>query len=502
MQKNPNMFILSGELGTSLKSRGGLIKILGIRIKNKFLRSMKFKIILYILIIGIVPLLTFDLILLKVSEKHFISQRTQMIEQQSEILMNYILIENYLTENKSEGATDGFSKFMSVHYKRIVLIDKDFKILADTYSIDEGKIDISQNVIKAFDGEDTSQYNSETNYIEVVKGIKIENSNEIQGVLIVTYSTEDINKTINTVGNVSSLLKMIITLIVFFYAIYMAVRLVRPFKKVEDSIEMISGGYFDHEMSVKGYTETEQISEAFNQMLEKISKLEDSRQEFVSNVSHELKTPITSIKVLADSLLMQEEVSPELYREFLTDIVEEIDRENDIITDLLNLVKMDKTKADLNIEPVNINELLEVVLKRLRPLAVKRNIELVFESFRPVIAEVDETKLMLAASNLVENAIKYNVLDGWVHLSLNADHKYFYIKVADSGIGISEEEHEKVFDRFYRIDKTRARETGGTGLGLAITKSVILMHKGAIKVYSKEGEGTTFTVRIPLNYVN
>ena len=143
-----------------------------------------------------------------------------------------------------------------------------------------------------------------------------------------------------------------------------------------------------------------------------------------------------------------------------------------------------------------------MILKRLKPIAAKNNIELVLESFRPILAEVDEVKMTSAISNLVENAIKYNVMDGWVRVTLNADHKYFFIKVADSGIGIPDESQEMVFERFYRVDKTRARKTGGTGLGLAITKNVIMLHNGAIKVYSKEGEGTTFTVRIPLNYVN
>ena len=146
--------------------------------------------------------------------------------------------------------------------------------------------------------------------------------------------------------------------------------------------------------------------------------LDDSRQEFVSNVSHELKTPLTSMKVLADSLLAQEDVPVELYQEFMGDITEEIERENKIINDLLSLVKMDKTASDLNVKPENINELVERILKRVRPIAAVRNIEVVFESFRPVTAEVDEVKLSLAISNLVENAIKYNKEDGWVHVSL------------------------------------------------------------------------------------
>ncbi len=176
--------------------------------------------------------------------------------------------------------------------------------------------------------------------------------------------------------------------------------------------------------------------------------------------------------------------------------------QNSIITDLLSLVKMDKKAADLNIEMTNINELLELVLKRLRPIASKQNVELILDSFRPVNAEIDQTKMTLALSNLVENAIKYNNPEGgWVRVSLNADHKYFYVTVADSGIGIPEESLNHIFERFYRVDKSHSREIGGTGLGLAISRSAIVMHRGAIKVYSKENEGTTFSVRIPLVYI-
>ena len=185
----------------------------------------------------------------------------------------------------------------------------------------------------------------------------------------------------------------------------------------------------------------------------------------------------------------------------MSDITAEIDRENKIITDLLSLVKMDKKAADVNITHMDINQLLEDILKRLRPIADRRNIDLILDCFRPVDADVDEVKFTLAVSNLVENGIKYNVDDGWVRVSLDADHKYFYITVADYGMGIPEDSIERIFERFYRVDKSHSKEIGGTGLGLAITKSSIAMHHGTIKVFSKEGEGTTFSVRIPLSYI-
>ena len=278
-------------------------------------------------------------------------------------------------------------------------------------------------------------------------------------------------------------------------------RMVRPFKRIADSLTKATENPLEEDIRDSGFVETRAVSDAYNKTLKRLRQLDDSRQQFVSNVSHELKTPITSIRVLADSLMGQEDVPVELYREFMSDISEEIDRESQIIDDLLTLVRLDKSQAELNVTQININELLEAALKRLRPIAQQKNVELILESFRPVVAEVDKTKLSLAVSNLVENAVKYNNRDGWVKVSLNADHKFFYIKVADNGIGIPEDAQEHVFERFYRVDKARSREAGGTGLGLAITRSVVYSHHGAIKLYSRENEGTTFTVRIPLIYI-
>lgn len=260
-------------------------------------------------------------------------------------------------------------------------------------------------------------------------------------------------------------------------------------------------GYTDAPISVTDCLETEHIGDAFNRVLGRMKVLDDSRQEFVSNVSHELKTPITSMKVLADSLISQKDVPIEVYQEFMEDITKEVEREDKIITDLLSLVKMDRTAADLTITEVDINILVELIMRRLRPIAQKRDVELVYESIRPVTAAVDEVKMTLVISNLVENAIKYNKEHGWVKVTLDADHQFFTIVVADSGLGIPQESMDHIYERFYRVDKSRSREIGGTGLGLAITKSAIMMHRGSIKVESIEGEGTTFTVRIPLTYI-
>ena len=162
---------------------------------------------------------------------------------------------------------------------------------------------------------------------------------------------------------------------------------------------------------------------------------------------------------------------------------------------------MTRTSADMNVEPMDINAILELMLKRLGPIAARANVQLIFESRRKVSAEVDEVKLTLALSNLVENGIKYNVDNGWVKVILDADHKYFTVEISDSGIGIPQEAIEHIYERFYRVDKSHSREIGGTGLGLAITRNAILMHRGSINVKSEEGNGTIFTVKIPLSYI-
>lgn len=365
-----------------------------------------------------------------------------------------------------------------------ILSEKDAELLIQSYEKKESVTLKGHNVLKA-----------------VIPLYKEKCSIEETGFVYVIADTKDIfsnyQKTRETLITISCILCALIFVVTLFYSGFV----VKPLKELIQYIERITEGFLGEKVSMKSYAEVEDVVDSINHMTTKLETLESSRQEFVSNVSHELKTPITSIKVLADSLLQQEDAPAELYREFLTDITDEIERENKIITDLLSLVKLDKTSGELNIETININELLEQILRRIKPIAAKRNIELVFESYRPVLAEVDEVKLSLAVNNLIENAVKYNFDDGWVRVSLNADHKFFYVKVSDSGVGIPEDEQENVFERFYRVDKARSRETGGTGLGLSITRNAILMHRGAIKVYSKEKEGTTFTVRIPLNHV-
>jgi len=458
--------------------------------------------LLIFILLGVVPLSFFSFVLLNTYEEKAVNNRVEELQSQGNILSNLIYPTSYLVSGEDADVDDEITRLSDIYHGRILIVNSNLTIVKDTYSLEEGNYLIAKEVIQCLNGSGSSPvHDRENNYLKITYPITHNDTKEIMGVIVMSFSTKDILSIRDSMEQRIFLFAAILAVLIVVLAIYFSGIITKPLTNVVNSIDHLSEGYMDEPVSMKGYNEIEKISDSFNHMIGRMQKLENSRQEFVSNVSHELKTPITSIKVLADSLLLQEDTPVELYREFLEDITDEIERENKIINDLLSLVKLDKTAGDMNIVSININELLEQILKRLSPIAKQRNIELIYESFRPVIAEVDEVKLSLAITNLIENAIKYNIDDGWVRVSLNADHKYFFIKVSDSGIGIPEDAQDSIFERFYRVDKARSRETGGTGLGLAITKNAIQMHRGAIKVYSKEGEGTTFNVRIPLNYI-
>ena len=341
-------------------------------------------------------------------------------------------------------------------------------------------------------------------YLQVITPIQDKNNDksDVRGLIIAMVSLQNCNEMSEYLHDQRDNLVGIFFIITLIFSVLVALLIRNNFRRMQNELDIIAAGHQEEGLGQENFREFYNLSSSFNKIINRYKELENTRQEFVSNVSHELKTPITSMKILADSLLMQPDVPVELYEEFMNDIVHEIDRENQIITDLLTLVKMDKTQADLNITSVKINDLLEVLLKRISPIAEKRGIKIRLETMREVVAEVDEVKLSLACNNLIENAVKYNHDDGKVDVSLNADHKFFYIRVKDTGCGIPEDCQEQIFERFYRVDKARSRETGGTGLGLAITRNVVLMHKGSIRVHSKEGEGATFIIRIPLNYIS
>jgi signal transduction histidine kinase len=485
--------------------------------RMKLMKSLRFRIFVIIVIVGYVPTLLMRYGILQNYEERAVDVRIKEVENQTMILANHLASNNYLQDTSSETINAELLQLSNLYDGRVLVIDQNFNVVKDTYGISEGKTIISEEVIRCFKGKNTSNYDRNNQFIEMTMPITLSAESDtgqgnepveqgmqdarIVGVMLTSVSTDNITANIEILNGKASILQFLMMILVAALSLIASKMLVKPFEKVTAAINEVKDGFETEALDVSDYVETEHIITAFNELLKRMKVLDESRQEFVSNVSHELKTPITSMKVLADSLNAQENVPIELYQEFMQDIADEIDRENKIINDLLSLVKLDKTAADMNIESVSINELIELILKRLRPIAGQKDIDVIYESIRDVTAEVDEVKLTLAISNLVENAIKYNKEHGYVKVTLDADHQFFTIVVEDNGIGIPEESKEHIFERFYRVDKSHSREIGGTGLGLAITRNAILMHRGAIGVESEEGKGTAFFVKIPLTYV-
>ena len=467
--------------------------------------SMKVPLAFIMIAAALIPLFLQAVVMLGSFNQTQLDARTIEIQNQCVILSNKMTRSGYMTAEKKNntGLDSQMQAISDVYNGRIVIVNSNFRVITDTFNLATGKFYISEEVIKCFKGENSSHHNKDMQYLaQTIPVYDPANEKSINGVIVVTASTEHLISLTDKVMGKSNLFLVFICLALGVLAVVAVHILMRPFKKLQTSFDRVAQGDLEADITENAYRETMLLSQSVQKSLSKLKAVDQSRQEFVSNVSHELKTPITSIRVLADSLMGMEDVPVELYREFMTDISDEIDRENQIIEDLLTLVKMDKSAdSQMNIEQVNINTELELVLKRLRPIAKRKNVELVLESIRDVTADVDRVKISLAVTNLVENAIKYNRDSGMVRVTLDADHKYFYVKVADTGIGIPEDDLEHIFERFFRVDKARSREVGGTGLGLAITKNVIQMHHGIIDVESTPDEGTTFSMRIPLNFV-
>lgn len=467
--------------------------------KLRKILSLKVSIFLIFLCIFFITYYSLDRIIIYGFFRKSMDETVTQVKWQSNILASDILAMDFFKNPDSDAADVEIQQMAYAYSARILIINSDYIIVKDNYIFDEGKTIITEDVINAFKGKSHSHINYKSSSAVITTPI-IDDTGKISGVIKVSLSGYATIQTINYMKRISIAVMIALLLVFSGILVFVIYKLTSPAKDMKEAILSLSDGDKNARIKKQTIKEYKDIGDAVNVLLDRLESIDGSRDEFVSNVSHELKTPMTSMKVLADSLLATENAPIEMYKDFMQDIAEEIDRENEIIGDLLNLVRTDGERAVLNIETVDVNELMEVVLKRLKPIALKNNIEIIFESMRPVTASIDRVKFIIVLTNIIENAIKYNHPEGWVKITLNADHKFFYVDVSDSGIGIPEECKDQVFERFYRVDKARSRETGGTGLGLAITKNIVLLHKGTIKFYSKENEGTTFNIRIPLNY--
>ncbi len=321
---------------------------------------------------------------------------------------------------------------------------------------------------------------------------------QLQGVVLYLSDAQEVYDSLTQMQQRMAIWLLLVAAAVLLLSVMVSRIFTRPIAELSQGIQRMTNGDLSSRVTVRGHNEFSQLAEAFNMMCQRLESLDQSRNQFVSNASHELKTPLSAMKILVETLLYQEAYDPDMTREFLGDINREIDRLNAIVGDLLTLVHIDSGRMQLKPELLKLDELVYDTARRLRPLAEKRDIRLDVTVKDKIETMGDAQKLSQVFYNLMDNAIKYTPEGGFVKAEISRNGRMARVTVSDSGIGIPKADLIHVFDRFYRVDKARARATGGTGLGLSIVKQIVMLHEGTINVTSEEDVGSTFTVELPI----
>ena len=310
------------------------------------------------------------------------------------------------------------------------------------------------------------------------------------------YDTEQGALLLGIQSNLRSM-SAVICVVTLIMSVFFSKALTRRIAALLRAIRIVRQGEYSHRVDLKGGDEMTQLAEEFNHLTDRLQTTEEARRRFVSDASHELKTPLASIRLLTDSILQTDNVDMDTVKEFVADIGEEAERLTRISEKLLTLTRLD-SQPELVREPVELGAVVEKVAHMLRPLADAVGLELTC-SLEPACALLcTEDDLYQIIFNLVENAIKYNLPGGQVSVSAFHRDGKVVLEVADTGVGISEEDMPRIFDRFYRVDKARSRAAGGAGLGLSIVSDTVKVHGGAISVRCRQdGPGTCFTVEFP-----
>ena len=321
------------------------------------------------------------------------------------------------------------------------------------------------------------------------------------GVLVFVSAVQEIYENLHSIQLKILLWMFVVAALVVIISLIVMRSITRPIGELSEGIQKMTGGDLSARVNVRGHNEFSDLAVAFNSMSEKIEALDKTRSQFVSNASHELKTPLSTMKILIETLVYQDPLDPVMTKDFLGDVNKEIDRLNRIVSDLLTLVNIDSGGMRLNLTEMNLSALLDEQVKRLLPLARENGIEINLEMKDEITIVGDTVKLQQVLYNVIDNAIKYTPRGGEVETTLHRSGKKAIIRIADTGIGIPAADLPHIFDRFYRVDKARSRATGGTGLGLSIVKQTLQQHGGNITASSVEGKGTTFEIELPIQPV-
>jgi len=387
---------------------------------------------------------------------------------------------------------------------RVFILNNEAKVVFDSqenYNI-INKVQVKSSVLTAVSGKTGySEYYNADGIMVLDSAAPIIVDGKVTGVANIVYNADAItafrDATKQDVWVITIIVSFLVGIIIFLFTNLITKRIVDFTNKITS---MSSDGILDEKLDVRGNDEISRLAVAFNTMSEKVLTLEHKRVEFVSNASHELKTPLSSIKLMADSILQTPDIDMEYVRDFLIDMDNEVDRLNRIVNKLLYITKMDTDaeKLESGMDMVDITEILSGIEKSLLPIAKRGAVTLNVDLENSIFIMANKDMLWQGIYNIVDNAIKYSNEFGVVDVTLAETKDSAVITVKDNGMGIIEEDREKIFERFYRVDKARSKETGGTGLGLSIALGAIKFHGGTIKVNSEPNIGSEFIITLPL----
>lgn len=424
----------------------------------------------------------------------------------------------YMEDMDPELVNEVITEYAMEGNGRMLFIDQNGCVQADSFYTLNGTVPYSEEIQAVLSGSvDTAVgYHKQTlletsitkdnDYLNKASGSywsayytqAVISSGEQKGVLVLSAPVQDIVENVSTVTMWLFVFSLVFTAVVSAITFYLSSILTHSLRRFNRAIGKMSSGNFSTRVDENDIAELGELAKAFNMMSERLENLDASRNQFVSDASHELKTPLASMKILSESLLSEPDAPIELYREYMSDINNEVDRLSLVINDLLTLVKTDKGSETLIIAPVELHTLIRKITGTVAPIARSKHITISYE-YDEITIQGDELRLQQVFTNLIDNAVKYSPNDTTVTVKLTQSLNHAVILVSDQGIGISQKDLTHIFERFYRVDKARSRQAGGTGLGLSIVKQIIEQHKGSIEVKSTPGEGTSFTVTLPLN---
>ena len=465
--------------------------------KGRIWDSLQFKFGLsYILIIAGV-LLLLNTYPLRVSQDLVFRSKATPLQSSVSVMVYSLSGLDRLTE---ENVSQAMAVVEETGLSRILVTDSAGKVLYDTRETNDalGEYSFYTEIVQALLGNDvfSSSYRDGAFRSRAASPV-VYRGQIIGAVYAYEYDTQQAELLQSFQTNLTRISLLIGVLVVALSAL-LSRAFTRKIRELLQAIRQVREGAYSHRASVRGNDEIAQLATEFNSLTDRLQTTEAARRRFVSDASHELKTPLAGIRLLTDSILQTENIDPETPREFVTDIGQEAERLSRITEDLLRLTRLDSGIQDAAY-PVSVSRVLERVVRMLGVVAREKEVTLTYETDEDAVVRATEDDIHQILYNLMENGIKYSGSMGFVHTTLKTVGDTVVISVEDNGIGIPNEDMEHIFERFYRVDKNRSRAVGGTGLGLSIVSDTVRRRGGSIRAQHRQsGSGTVFIVELPL----